>query len=147
MVDRWLTEVDSSEREVSTAKSASDLRKREKVDEVDTFSKNYRAHARTRTRTHAPAHTRDHNGISLSTSSTSGQKGPLTCGNAGYTSDGEVSTTQEVSTTPPNRGGRPRKPEEHGTERGYQQHRYRGTKACDVCRAAHAEHNRRGKGP
>lgn len=42
---------------------------------------------------------------------------------------------------PKNKGGRPRKPEEHGTERGYQQHRYNGTPYCAACREAHTRHN------
>jgi hypothetical protein len=37
--------------------------------------------------------------------------------------------------------GRPPAPREHGTERGYRQHRTRREDACDPCRAAHLEHN------
>lgn len=35
-------------------------------------------------------------------------------------------------------GGRPRLPREHGTDRGYGQHRYNGDEACAECTAAHA---------
>lgn len=34
-------------------------------------------------------------------------------------------------------------PTEHGTERGYQQHRHRGEKACADCRAAHSAASRK----
>lgn len=30
---------------------------------------------------------------------------------------------------------------EHGSERGYQQHRYDGTPTCTPCKDAHAQHN------
>lgn len=36
--------------------------------------------------------------------------------------------------------GRPRKPREHGTERGFEQHRYDGTAPCAECRWAHRQH-------
>ena len=36
-----------------------------------------------------------------------------------------------------------RKPIEHGTNRGYQAHRRRGERACDSCRVANAEADRR----
>jgi hypothetical protein len=32
--------------------------------------------------------------------------------------------------------GRPRKPREHGTPRGYRQHQYRNEPVCDACREA-----------
>lgn len=32
---------------------------------------------------------------------------------------------------------------EHGTQRGYDQHRYRREKSCEPCKAAHAEDQRR----
>lgn len=35
------------------------------------------------------------------------------------------------------------RPREHDSERGYQQHRYDQTPACDPCRAAHALEHRR----
>lgn len=35
------------------------------------------------------------------------------------------------------------RPREHGSERGYQQHRYDDTPACAPCRAAHAHEHRR----
>ena len=39
------------------------------------------------------------------------------------------------------KGGRPFLPVEHGTERGYQQHRHRrDLPACQPCREAHAAH-------
>jgi predicted GIY-YIG superfamily endonuclease len=38
--------------------------------------------------------------------------------------------------------GRPFKPREHGTERGYQQHRHLREPYCEECRRAHAENNR-----
>jgi hypothetical protein len=38
-------------------------------------------------------------------------------------------------------GGRPRAPREHGTERGYWQHRADHAPACPPCRAAHTAHN------
>jgi hypothetical protein len=37
---------------------------------------------------------------------------------------------------------RPRLPEEHGTERGFQQHKARKTMACAGCLVAHASHER-----
>jgi hypothetical protein len=41
-----------------------------------------------------------------------------------------------------NSGGRKRKPINHGTLAGYQQHRYRGETACDKCKAGLAEYAR-----
>lgn len=41
----------------------------------------------------------------------------------------------------PTTGGRPRKPREHDTERGYQQHRQDGTPPCIGCRRAHRAYN------
>lgn len=38
--------------------------------------------------------------------------------------------------------GRPAFPREHGTERGYQQHRHRGEEYCEPCRVAHREASR-----
>lgn len=32
-------------------------------------------------------------------------------------------------------------PREHGTERGWRQHRTDGTEACSDCKAAHSRHN------
>lgn len=43
------------------------------------------------------------------------------------------------------RGGRPALPREHGTERGYQQHRHRKEAACTECLDAHAQNNRKEK--
>lgn len=40
-------------------------------------------------------------------------------------------------------GGRRRLPVEHGTDRGYFQHRTRGELPCQPCRAAHSAHNQR----
>lgn len=41
----------------------------------------------------------------------------------------------------PDRGGRKQHPREHGTDRGYQQHRHRNDMpACEPCKAAHREH-------
>lgn len=39
------------------------------------------------------------------------------------------------------RTGRPPKAREHGSERGYNQHTYRGEDACLLCRVAHNAHN------
>lgn len=42
----------------------------------------------------------------------------------------------------PSGGPRPA-PREHGSERGWRQHRTDGTEACEACRAAHSRHNLR----
>jgi hypothetical protein len=41
------------------------------------------------------------------------------------------------------RSGKKPLPREHGTERGYHQHRYDREAVCDPCRQAHADHTRK----
>jgi DNA-binding CsgD family transcriptional regulator len=55
---------------------------------------------------------------------------------------GEVGRWREDAASSSGRRGPRFAPEEHGTERGYQQHRSRKIRFCDRCRVAHAAHQR-----
>ena len=62
-----------------------------------------------------------------------------------WTTAGPVQSRGEL---PPreNWGGRPAAPREHGSEKGYQQHRHRrDMPACQPCLAAHSQHTRETK--
>lgn len=58
-----------------------------------------------------------------------------------------TTTAQAGTTTVPAAGPTPGNTTEHGTMRGYRQHKANGEPYCDACRAAKAEQNRKYKKP